>query len=192
MVSNFLDPQRIVTLIAESRRFFVHEHVLTSGSRFFKNYFASSHTPTEPLQYTFSADDDVRAEDLAHYLNFAYCMSLEQMLRSGPPCAVAPGARKADELRAWITDYGNAYEKEIREAILEIFCAYFPLEEFWEHSEDVVNCASFVRDLSVRFSEIIAAREESRRQKKWRRFLAYFRDIDRTAAQWARRRYAES
>ncbi|KAF6823120.1 hypothetical protein CMUS01_10821 [Colletotrichum musicola] len=128
-------------------------------------------------------------------------MSLEQMLRSGPPCAVAPGARKADDLRAWITDYGDAYEvlhpdvgyqKEIREAILEIFCAYFPLEEFREHSDDVAHCHSFVRDLSVRFSEIIAAREESRRQKKWKRFLAYLRDMDSTAAQWARRRYAEA
>ncbi|KAF6825062.1 hypothetical protein CPLU01_10515 [Colletotrichum plurivorum] len=204
MVSNFLDPQRMVTLTAEGRRFFVHEHVLTSGSRFFKNYFASSHTPTEPLEYAFSTDDDVHANDLAHYLNFAHCqtllgrtresvfaadagatltslvttmqlcdqfknsslrcavgMSLEQMLRSGPPCAVAPGARKADDLRAWITDYGDAYEvlhpdvgyqKEIREAILEIFCAYFPLEEFREHSDDVAHCDSFVRDLSVRFS----------------------------------------
>ncbi|KAF6823121.1 hypothetical protein CMUS01_10822 [Colletotrichum musicola] len=83
-VSNFLDPQRMVTLIAEGRRFFVHEYVLTSGSRFFKNYFASSYTSTEPLQYTFSTDDDVHAEDLAHYLNFAYCQTLLGRTRARP------------------------------------------------------------------------------------------------------------
>lgn len=220
----------MVTLIAQGRRFYIHEHILISGSRFFSNLFASSHMPSESLEYTFSADEDVHPQDLAHYLNFAYCqtllrrtqepifatnagasltslvttmqlcdqfhnsslrsvvgMSIEQILRSGPPCAVAPGARKADDLRAWIMDYGDAYEvlhpdvgyqKEIREAILRIFCGYFPMQEFRKYSDDVSHCDRFVRDLSVRFSEIIAARDETKRKKKWRRLLAHLRGVN--------------